>query len=110
MRIATSCFISMRVFSIYAVTEESATIASTGEEVPLTKTRCHQVLLGGNQLTVARARSAIRSVGNSDSSSQKLSGVIPVVEDWHAKLTYGSIITLINLVENMIRYIIFTIC
>ena len=73
------------------VTEKSATIASTGEEVPLTKTRCHQVLLGGDQLTVARARSAIRSVGNSDSSSQKLSGVMPVVEDLHVKLTLLSV-------------------
>ena len=73
------------------VKEVSATIASTGEEVPLTETRCHQVLLGGDHLTVARARSAIRSVGNSDSSSQKLSGVIPVVEDWHAKLTLLSV-------------------
>ena len=71
--------------------EESTTIASTGKVVPLTKTRFHQVLLGGNQLTVARAHSAIRSVGNSDSSSQKLSDVLPVVENWHAKLTLLSV-------------------
>ena len=47
----------------------------------------HRVLLGGDQLTVARARSCQRSRGNSDSNLSKLSGVIPVVEDWHAGVT-----------------------
>ena len=43
----------------------------------------HQVLLGGDQLTVARARSCQRGRGNSDSSLSKLSGVVPIAEDWH---------------------------
>ena len=44
----------------------------------------HQLLLGGDQLTVARARSCQRGRGNSDSSLSKLSGFVPVAEDWHA--------------------------
>ena len=59
-----------------------------GEEQPdqLTIDRFHQILFGGDQLTVARARSAQAARLNSSSGSGQLQGFIPVVEDWHAKL------------------------
>ena len=42
-------------------------------------------VFGGDQLTVIRARSAIKMKVNSHTPSKKLCGIIPVVEDWHAK-------------------------
>lgn len=54
-----------------------------GDEDVLRDQKFHRVLLGGDQLTVARARSCQRGRGNSDTGLSKLSGVIPVAEDWH---------------------------
>lgn len=49
----------------------------------------HQILFGGDQLTVARARgsAAIQSdhVTSICSRRDRLEGLFPVVEDWHAK-------------------------
>ena len=49
----------------------------------------HQILFGGNQLTVARARGScsIRCdhVTSITSRRDRLEGLLPVVEDWHAK-------------------------
>lgn len=49
----------------------------------------HQILLGGDQLTVARARgsAAVRvdHMTHVCSRRDRLEGLLPVVEDWHAK-------------------------
>ena len=45
----------------------------------------HQILLGGDQLTVACIRGAQRIRANSESASGCLQGFVPMVEDWHAK-------------------------
>ena len=43
-------------------------------------------LYGGDQLTCARARSAKRHRQDSATPLEKLDGLEPVVEDWHAKM------------------------
>ena len=43
-------------------------------------------LVGGDQLTTARARGAQLIRGDCDSSKLRLAGLLPVTEDWHAKL------------------------
>ena len=49
----------------------------------------HQILLGGDQLTVARARgsAAIRSdhLTSICTRRDRLEGLLPVVENWHGK-------------------------
>ena len=45
----------------------------------------HCILLGGDQLTAARARGSIAICEDHDSSEQRLDGLLPIVEDWHAK-------------------------
>ena len=45
----------------------------------------HPIIIGGDQLTAARARSAIKSKMNGHTHSQTLSGLVPAAEDWHAK-------------------------
>ena len=43
-------------------------------------------LIGGDQLTVARARGAQKIRSNSFKSEDRLDGVLPVAEDWHGKM------------------------
>ena len=45
----------------------------------------HAILLGGDQLTRKRAESAKEGRKNSSTPHTKLKGLVPVVEDWHAK-------------------------
>lgn len=45
------------------------------------------ILMGGDQLTVARARGTAALRATHDAPTERLSGIVPVVEDWHARLT-----------------------
>lgn len=45
----------------------------------------HRILMGGDQLTFARAQGSISIRDDHDSNKQCLDGITPVVEDWHAK-------------------------
>ena len=45
----------------------------------------HQILFGGDQLTRARAYGSQQLRSGGDRAKIRLEGVIPVVEDWHAK-------------------------
>ena len=68
--------------------QKTVEVEVEGEDEPeqLTIDRFHQVLIGGDQLTVARIRSAQAARLNSESGSGQLRGFLPVVEDWHARL------------------------
>ena len=44
-----------------------------------------KVLFGGDQLTEERARNATDGRSDGDSEYERLEGLIPKVEDWHAK-------------------------
>lgn len=57
-----------------------------GSPVPIKHQLIHPLLFGGDQLTVARARGAKQIRKNSLNPSQKLEGLIPIAEDWHAKV------------------------
>ena len=46
----------------------------------------YKLFFGGDQLTVARARGALRTRGNSISPVFRLEGLIPCAEDWHTQL------------------------
>ena len=61
-------------------------IPETNESVCVAKAKTHHTMLGGDQLSQARARSALLIKRNSDSPSAHLDGFVPTVEDWHAKL------------------------
>lgn len=62
------------------------TIPSDNEEVNVMKDKFHQILFGGDQLTVARARGSQRIRKNSERGKEHLEGLTPVCEDWHTKL------------------------
>ena len=42
------------------------------------------LLFGGDQLSVARQRTALKVMSNAQTSTKRLEGLIPTVEDWHA--------------------------
>ena len=63
--------------------ERHVQVSTTSEEEIIHEYKFKRILLGGDQLTVARARSCQFGRGNSDSALSKLSGLIPVAEDWH---------------------------
>lgn len=61
--------------------------ASGSDEVDeVSLERMHQLLLAGDQLTVARAKETQRVRNNSQQAVGWLEGFTAVVEDWHAKL------------------------
>ena len=62
-----------------------------GETVLEEKAAFRKVLVGGDQLTSVRARSAIKIKTNSQTPCKKLSGIVPVVEDWHTKVCLLSV-------------------
>ena len=45
----------------------------------------HKIVIGGDQLTVARCRAAQIGHRNEVHLTKHLRGLLPVVEDWHAK-------------------------
>ena len=51
-------------------------------------TNMWKTLFGGDQLTVARARTAAYVRDDHDIASDKLHGLVPVIEDWHARMTF----------------------
>lgn len=58
---------------------------STGEEVRVCREAMHQILVGGDQMTAARARSAKKAQANGEKPSCRLEGLIAAFEDWHSK-------------------------
>ncbi len=57
---------------------------------PFTQTdyQLFPTLIGGDQLTTSHARGCIKFQDNAENSLDKLSGFLPVVEDWHAKVCF----------------------
>ncbi len=60
----------------------------SGEPFTVDIHRFHHLFLGGDQLTVARVRGAHRVRLNSNDGVGRLDGLVPSVEDWHAKVVY----------------------
>ena len=46
--------------------------------------------MGGNHLTSARMRNAIKIKVNSKTDCKRLSGIVPVMDDWHTKVNLFS--------------------
>ena len=70
---------------VTSVTKISVTVEGKVEDCSVTEDRFHRMLLGGDQLTAARACGAQRIRSNSERSLDRLEGFEPTSEDWHAK-------------------------
>ena len=51
-------------------------------------TKFFKILLGGDQLTIARVRGTQCLFHGSDKAMKRLQGIIPVQEDWHARMNF----------------------
>ena len=58
------------------------------QDIQVVKDTFHVILFGGDQMTVARARGSQRIRKNSERGKERLEGLAPVCEDWHAKLCF----------------------
>lgn len=75
-----------------AISEDRSLILPNGKVSKSTETNMWQTLFG-DQLTVTRARGAIDIRFTDDSEKDKLHGLIPVVEDWHTRMTFLKVST-----------------
>ena len=57
-----------------------------GATIEIDNTQFFPILFGGDQLTVARIRGAQALRDTHDNAVDRLQGVIPVIEDWHARM------------------------
>ena len=55
--------------------------------------KLYQILLGGDQLTVARIREAVAVRSNHENGKDRLEGIVPVIEDWHARHVFMQVRT-----------------
>ena len=72
---------------VYRYVPSSGSVGDRGNGAgDSTQVNSFPVLFGGDQLTTERARTVKNVLSNSDSASSRLQGLIPVTEDWHAKM------------------------
>ena len=77
---------------------------SVGEDTDMvSEAAIPNIFLEGDQLSQARARTALKIKHNGENPSTRLEGLIPVVEDWHAKLTLFEVGHVILLVTNYVN-------
>ena len=77
----------MKVLQNYVPKQQYSVTYHLAEEF-VTKEECyHHILFGGDQLTVCRARGAQSARFHDDESEERFEGLIPVTEDWHARMT-----------------------
>ena len=66
--------------------QEGQITLPNGSTIEFDDTRFFQILFGGDQHTVARARGAQALRATHDSAKERLEGLCPVVENWHARM------------------------
>ena len=72
--------------------EEEVYIRSINETVAVHKSEVRRLLFGGDQLTAARAHSALKAMSNATTATKRLEGIVPVVEDWHTQVCFLDVI------------------
>ena len=69
------------------ITSKKKIVLPHGESIEVPHTDMWDILLGGDQLTVARARTAVSVRASHDTTKDQLKGLIPTIEDWHCRMT-----------------------
>ena len=80
------CKIMEELHKYVPSTPTVTTVALCGETLEHRDTNQHKILLGGDQLTAARARGAQALRCNHGTCEDRLVGLIPTVEDWHTRV------------------------
>lgn len=74
---------------------------SRPEEIQYHRDVFHQLLFGGDQLTLERIRSAQMARSNSNREEDKLQGFLPVIEDWHAEVILLSVSIILDIRDHV---------
>ncbi len=69
-----------------ALSKEIDVALPDGSMIKLDDTKFFKIFLGGDQLTVARVRGTQALRVTQDRAMDRLQGLIPVNEDWHARM------------------------
>ncbi len=70
---------------------EGKHVLPNGSSLAIDNTQFHKILLGGDQLTVARVRGTQALRFSEEKAVDRLEGVIPLVEDWHTRMTLNKV-------------------
>jgi len=73
------------------------------DDIEVDEENFHQILFGGDQLTVARARGSIAARQDHFTRREKLEGLMPVIEDWHAKQYLLKVKVSINVIYYLLQ-------
>ncbi len=66
--------------------ETTVDLPNSSDTTSVTADYFHYLLFGGDQLTEKRAQGAQDVRSNSERGKDRLEGLLPVAEDWHAKV------------------------
>ena len=69
-----------------------------GSRIEFDNTSFSNILLDGDQLTVARVRGTQALHQSEDKAADRLEGVIPVCEDWHVRMSLMKVLLLYSIV------------
>ena len=77
-------------------------IPSVGKKQVTFADRFHHLLFGGDMLTAKRARGSKNIRSNSAMGSDRMEGLLPVVEDWHTKVCLIGVSLVYREIESMV--------
>lgn len=80
---------------LHAVTK-TVEVPGTGHSERIKLETLHHILIGGDQLTAERIKGAQSLRKNSTSGTGRLEGLVPVSEDWHAKVCFLQVVHALN--------------
>ena len=89
--------------------EKELQVPNPGGQSSVLKVEDDQLVMtvvGGDYLTAARMRGAQRIHGNSENSGDRFDGLLPVAEDWHAKVCLLEVRVAVQLLRSDIFNII----
>ena len=69
------------------LSKEESMALPDGSKMAYKKDDMHEILIGGDQLTVARSRGAVAIRANHPTALDRLQGLFPTIEDWHCRMT-----------------------
>ena len=89
--------------------EKTVEVSGTDYSEHIKLETLHHILIGGDQLTAERVKGARSLRKNSTSALGRLEGLVPVSEDWHAKVCFLQVVHAQNQIIGVARDIFIVI-
>ena len=88
--------------------DEAIAVLPNGDVLEFDNIQFSKILLGGDQLTAARARGTQAIRRTESTPANRLQGLIPVIEDWHVRMSLMKVMVVQEAQVSVI--LIFIIC